>query len=245
MTKLAKAASQLLSQGHQVTIVHGSARPLLNPDGNGADRPSTKVKEWPDDPALMVLGDRLHKCLVASLNRAGVPAIGVCGADGNMVRIRRLRSGSPSNETTLEVAAVDPFWLNVISQNHGVPVMANVATGANDGFHCLCADDLAAACAIGWRADALIFLTSAEGVRNGDGMVLRWLEAGQDANLLSHSAGSRGMLSKLVACNKALRSGVHRARILPVSQTQSLSTFCFERVDYGTEVILPVGAAKV
>jgi len=46
-----------------------------------------------------------------------------------------------------------------------------------------------------------------------------------------------GMLPKLQACQDALRSGVHRVRILPALEADMLPTFYLTKIECGTEVM--------
>lgn len=235
---------QLLSEEHQVCIVHGGTRAFIGGENCDSVLATPLTGEQTADNVVKVLGGQVNKSLVACLGRAGVQAIGICGVDANVVRLRRVQPGTPSNGHAMEVAAVDSFWLDIITRNGGVPVMANVALGPDRRYHCLCADQLAAACAIAWHADALIFLTGAEGVQNDDGSIMRWLESGQIATSMGSSAASHRMLSKLVACHHALKHGVHRARIFPVCRMQSLPDFYIKRIDCGTEIILASSASR-
>jgi acetylglutamate kinase len=45
------------------------------------------------------------------------------------------------------------------------------------------------------------------------------------------------MLPKLEACQDALRSGVHRVRILPALEADVLPAFYQTKIDCGTEVM--------
>jgi len=234
MSDFAVVLRALLYDGHTAIVVHGGARAFLG-DDNSQIAPAKG--EDPGDMALMVLGGRVNKYLVATLGAAGVPAIGICGADGNTVRLRRVHPGLRSNGHDLEVATVNPFWLDAITRSGGVPVLANVALGPDARYHYLCADELAGACAIGWRTDALIFLTGDEGFQDSDGKVVRWLGTEQITALRAGSSVPDRMLSKLIACQNALTQGVNRTRIFPARHIQNLPSFFTERLNFGTEII--------
>jgi hypothetical protein len=66
-------------------------------------------------------------------------------------------------------------WLEAIWQLNGVPVLCSMALGFDGEYYNINADEMAAACAIACRADALVFLTDVPGVKGADGEVLRWL----------------------------------------------------------------------
>lgn len=224
LKEFAAVLRQFIAEGHYVTVIHG--------------QPKTPDDEQQEDSAFIAAGAQLNQRLLASFGRAGVSAIGFSGGDGHTVRVRTTRFGSPAHGYFLKTALINPFWLDVICRSGGAPVISNVALGPDARYHCLCADQIASACAISWHADALIFLTAEKGVGNGDGAIMRWLYADQITTLASNLFLGDKMLSKLIACHDALRNGVCRTRIFPLSQIQSLSGFFTERLDFGTEIVL-------
>jgi acetylglutamate kinase len=240
--KFARALGDLLSCGHRVTVVHGW---IPRPDGasagsmnglgtNGRAANGREIKET----AIMALGGLANKTLVARLGLSGINALGLCGTDGNMMRLRQKAVGDSVRFPAAEVVAVTPHWLDVISKSGGVPVLTSVAAGPDGRHHVLDADQLAGACAVGWDSDALVFLTSVDCPRDEDGAAMRWLDAGKIAELSRQSSFSPRMLSKLMVCRNVLSRGVRRARIFPVSQIDSLGSFYFAKSDSGTEVIV-------
>jgi len=98
---------------------------------------------------------------------------------------------------------------------------------------------MAAVCAADWKADALIYLTEEDGVPGAQGGILRWFDVesnnGLQAETLSHD-----MRARLQASALALRHGVRRVKILPMSNVDSLSLFYFSPIEHGTEVIATV-----
>ena len=97
-----------------------------------------------------------------------------------------------------------------------VPVISSLALGFDGEYYNINADEMAAACAVACKADALVFLTDVPGVRGSNGEVMRWLSVDQIAGLTQDAVISGGMLPKLSACREALLAGVktgaHSAR---------------------------------
>jgi|SRR5580765_4193464 acetylglutamate kinase len=244
--EFARAIAQLLAEKHLIVIVHGRNRALLQPFPE-IDRLSEAVPEQLliasklQDLELMAVS-KLNKTFVAMLGTMGIPSFGLCGGDGNLVRTWRRTAKYPPSVAKqtyeIEVASVNPFWLDVIAKSGGLPVLANVALGPDRQYHSVSADQLSAECAIAWKADALVFLTREEGIKNQDGHVMRWLDAKKVVDPLFSSALPSNLLSKLNACSHVLKHGVKRARILPLSRSESLACFYFSRIEFGTEVIL-------
>lgn len=189
------------------------------------------------DTALMVLGGRVNKMLVAALAALAVPAMGLSGGDGMVFRARKKRT-APDLGFVGEIASADPRWLEAIWKLGGVPVISSIALGFDGEYYNVNADEMAAACAVACRADALVFLTDVPGVRGADGSVMRWLSTEQIAGLVRDAVITGGMLPKLRACREALANGVKRVRILPADRASLLPELCSSRIPDGTEVLV-------
>ena len=189
------------------------------------------------DAALMVLGGRINKFLVASLGAHGQSAVGLSGGDGLIFRARKKRT-APDLGFVGEIVASDPRWLETIWKMGAVPVISSMALGFDGEYYNVNADEMASACAAACKADALVFLTDVPGVRGANGEVMRWLSVDQIAALTKDEVISGGMLPKLSACREALLQGVKRVRILPADAASVLPDLCTSRVTYGTEVLV-------
>lgn len=237
-----KAIAELVRDGNQVAVVHGGGVQLTR-----TLKALGKQSEFVDglrvtdaetrDIALMVFAGRVNKSLVAALGALGQPAVGLCGGDGLLFRARKKRT-SPDLGFVGEIASSDPRWLESIWKLNGVPVLSSVALGFDGEYYNINADEMASACAIACRADALVFLTDVPGVRGADGNILRWLSIDQIAEMAKSAIISGGMLPKLGACREALLNGVKRVRILPAEAAASLPDLCSARVAHGTEVMV-------
>ncbi|HEY6252290.1 MAG TPA: hypothetical protein VI685_20225 [Candidatus Angelobacter sp.] len=244
LAKLVRALSQLLLDQHQILLVHGGARALRYSESCPRCDAASLHALPPTQEDLIILSNQIGRRLVAFLGRAGVPAIGICAGDQKSFRLKTFEKCLQFNHGWPEMAPVDPFWFDLISRCGGVPVVSNIAPALDLCYRYLCADQLASACAIGWSADALIFLTAADGIADGNGAVMRWLDAHDIAAFIKSPAVSPAMVVKLVAAQDALNRGVRRVRILPLAQVQSLSAFYFERIDHGTEIFCHASRAS-
>jgi acetylglutamate kinase len=237
-----RAIAELVRDGNQVAVVHGGGVQLtktLKALGkqsefiNGLRVTDAETR----DIALMVLAGKVNKSLVAALGALGQPAMGMSGGDGLIFRARKKRT-SPDLGFVGEIASSDPRWLEAIWKLGGVPVLSSMALGFDGEYYNVNADEMAAACAIACRADALVFLTDVPGVRGSDGEVMRWLSIDQIAEMAKSAIISGGMLPKLGACREALLNGVKRVRILPAEAAGFLPDLCSARVAHGTEVMV-------
>jgi acetylglutamate kinase len=237
-----RAIVELVRDGSQVAIVHGGGVQLTR-----MLKALGKQSEFVDglrvtdaetrDVALMVFAGRVNKSLVAALGALGQPAVGLSGGDGLLFRARKKRA-APDLGFVGEIASSDPRWLEAIWQLNGVPVLSSMALGFDGEYYNINADEMAAACAVACRADALVFLTDVPGVKDANGDVLRWLSIDQIAEMAKSAVISGGMLPKLGACREALLNGVKRVRILPAEAAGVLPDLCSSRVAHGTEVMV-------
>lgn len=238
----AEAIANLAADGHRVAVVHGGGaqltRTLIQMGKQSEFIAGLRVTDAETrDAALMVLAGRVNKSLVAAIGGHGQTAVGLSGGDGHAFRARKKKT-TPDLGFVGEIAATDPRWLEAIWTMNAVPVISSIALGFDGEYYNVNADEMAAACAVSTAADALVFLTDVPGVQGADGTVLRWLTLAQVGSLEREQVITGGMLPKLSACQRALRGGVKRVRILPASAAAVLPVLCSARVNDGTEVLV-------
>jgi acetylglutamate kinase len=238
----AKAIFDLVNDGNQVAVVHGGGvqltRTLAQLGKKSEFISGLRVTDAETrDAALMVLAGRVNKTLVATLGKIGQPAMGLSGGDGHVFRARKKKT-TPDLGFVGEIAATDPRWLEAIWKMGAVPVISSIALGFDGEYYNINADEMAAACAIATKADALVFLTDVPGVKGADGNVMRWLTLAQIPEMERSTVITGGMLPKLHACREALIHGVKRVRILPAEGAAALPDLCSSRINEGTEVMV-------
>jgi len=237
-----KAISELVEDGNQVAVVHGGGvqltRTLAQMGKKSEFISGLRVTDAETrDAALMVLAGRVNKSLVAALGTHGQAAVGLSGGDGHVFRARKKKT-NPDLGFVGEIAATNPRWLEAIWTMGAVPVISSIALGFDGEYYNINADEMAAACAVSTKADALVFLTDVPGVKGADGAVMRWLTLAEIPLLEKQKVISGGMLPKLNACREALLHGVKRVRILPAEAAALLPNLCSTRVNDGTEVMV-------
>src|SRR5437764_1562808 len=114
--------------------------------------------------AKMVLVGKLNKDLVVHVNRAGVPALGLSGDDGNLL-VARKRIGTAGEDLGFvgDVTSVNRDLLFEL-MNSAVPVIASVATDGHGQSYNVNADLVAAAIAASVEASKIVMLTDVPGV---------------------------------------------------------------------------------
>ncbi len=238
----ARSIAELVTDGHKVAVVHGGGvqlTRLLTQMGKKSEFVSgLRITDAETrDAAIMVLGGRVNKTLVAALDQCGQAAVGLTGGDGHVFRARKKKT-TPDLGFVGEIAETDPRWLDAIWAMGAVPVISSIALGFDGEYYNINADEMASACAVATKADALVFLTDVAGVKGADGNVLRWLSLKEIPALERSAVVSGGMLPKLNACKNALLHGVTRVRILPAESAAVLPNLLSSRVNDGTEVMV-------
>lgn len=243
LLRRAVLAVKQLANEHQIAVVHGGGAALTRMlaqmgkqsefiDGLRVTDAETR------DLAVMVLAGHMNKKLVAALGNIGQSAVGMCGGDGQAFRARKKMTNGQDLGFVGEISSVDPRWIETIWQQGCVPVISSVALGIDGQYYNINADQMASACAVACHANALIFLTDVPGVKDAEGLVIRWLDLGMAATLTQQSVIAGGMLPKLQACKDALLHGVNRVRILPAAEVDALPEFYFAKIESGTEVLV-------
>jgi acetylglutamate kinase len=89
-----------------------------------------------------------------------------------------------------------------------LPVVACVAGDRNGAIYNVNADQMAASCASGFRADRLIFLTDVEGVLDNNRQTIPTLSRDASEGLIKSGVATGGMQAKLEAIHLAMDDGV-------------------------------------
>lgn len=239
--KFVRAAAELVRDGHSLMVIHGGHPALqsccvVNGNGNGAN-------SGPAPSAEFASIERENRVLVSLLAEASVAAIGLRATDAGLLQLRKQNVVNGATAIRVEAARLHPRWLEIICANKGVPVVSNLSCWGGGEDYLIDVDRMAAVCAADWNADALIYITEERGVPGPEGGILRWFDINANHSPQAETL-SNEMRGHLEACATALRRGVRRARILPLSNVECLSSFYFSSISYGTEVIAGAAATE-
>ena len=184
--------------------------------------------------AKMVLVGKENKDIVLRINRAGSPAVGLCGDDGLLFTVRKqlLASGADVGFVG-EIERVDVDVLNHIAQDY-IPVVASVGADREGHSYNVNADTAAAAVAEAIGAYKLVFLTDVAGWLDEAG---ERISSARTADVRTRLEGvTGGMRPKLEACAAAVESGVSSAHIINGSEAHSLLVELFTDSGSGTKI---------
>ena len=177
-----------------------------------------------------------NKDIVQRLNRHGQSAVGLCGDDGSLFRVRKQLLGERDIGFVGAIERVDVDVLNHIAADY-IPVIASVGPDAEGRSYNVNADAAAGAMAEALGAQKVVFLTDVEG----------WLADPADpSSLVSETSADEldgrlatvtgGMRPKLEACRHAVRAGVTSAHIVDGRLAHSLLLELFTDEGIGTKV---------
>ncbi|MEW1910627.1 [LysW]-aminoadipate kinase [Kitasatospora sp. NPDC085895] len=223
----------LVRAGRRVVLVHGGSaeidrlgdrlgvphRRLTAPDGVSARHTDTATLEV----VTLALAGAVKPRLVAGLQDHGVPAVGLTGLDGGLLRARRKRAHRAvvDGRTVLvrddhsgRITEVRTGVLTALLDAGFVPVVSPPAAAEDSRPVNVDADRAAAAVAGALGADRLLLLTGAPGVladpADPDSLLDRCEVPAEGAP--GHFARG-GMALKLVAAREALLAGVGRVTV--------------------------------
>ena len=167
------------------------------------------------DVVQQVLCGRVNKNLVATMNRLGGKALGLCGIDGGMFLARKL---DEKYGMVGEITSVDPSPVVDALHNGYIPVVSTVAQGEDaETSYNVNADTAAAKLATALNAEKLILLTDVRGLLRDpkdDSTLIPELQLSSVPALIREGIISGGMIPKIDCCVEAVRSGVQSAIIL-------------------------------
>ena len=206
--------------GLHVVVVHGGGPEInqmlkrLGKEGKFVDG-LRYTDEETMDVVQQVLCGKVNKDLVATLNRMGGRALGLCGMYAQLFQAVQL---DEKYGLVGEITGVDPKVVQDALAQGYIPVVSTVAQGTdgNTAYN-INADTAAAKLAVALGAEKLVLLTDVRGL----------LRDPKDESTLIHSVGvseipglikdgiiSGGMIPKIDCAVEAVRSGVNSTVIL-------------------------------
>src|SRR4051794_26436520 len=184
--------------------------------------------------AKMVLVGKENKDIVLRINRAGQPAVGLCGDDGLLftVKKRELASGEDIGFVG-DIERVHVDVINHIAEDY-IPVIASVGADTEGHSYNVNADAAAGAVAAALGAYKIVFLTDVEGWLDADGKLISFSHP--DDLRAGLTAVSGGMRPKLEACLSAVDGGVTSAHIVDGRKPHSVLLELFTDGGIGTKI---------
>ena len=209
--------------GINVVVVHGGG-PEINDllKKTGKESKFVNGLRYTDEETMdvvqMVLCGKVNKNLVATLNRAGGQAVGLCGLDGGMLKAVRRQEDGVDYGLVGDITEVDPKVILDAIHDGFIPVISTVAQGTDaETSYNVNADTAAAKIAIAVGAEKLILLPAIRGLlrdRNDEDTLISQVRLPEIPALVGQGIIPGGMLPKVGCCADAVENGVRRTHIL-------------------------------
>lgn len=192
------------------------------------------------DTVQMVLVGKINKDLVARINSLGGNAIGLCGQDANLIRVKKMpgRDGVDYGFVG-SVTEINTSLLQSLCQSGYIPVIAPIGAGADSNSYNINADTVAGEVAAAMHAEKLMFLTDIDGVRmdpENPESLMSIITVEQIYRLIEQKVISGGMIPKVMGCIRGIEQGVRRTHIVNGTIPHSIVLEIFTDRGIGTMV---------
>jgi acetylglutamate kinase len=165
--------------------------------------------------ACMVLAGKVNKSLVSLIHKAKGRAIGLCGVDDAMLRVKKTDKadlGFVGDITAIDVKTV------VSALGTGIiPVIATVGVGDDGQVYNINADTAAAEIAAALGAEALITMTDVRGLlrdKDDESSLISEISVSDIPGLMDSGVVSGGMIPKIEGICAAIGKGLKEAVII-------------------------------
>jgi len=246
---LLKKMAELHNEGYRIAIVHGggpyikkilATAKIESEFINGQRVTTPEALSYVE----MALRGEVNGMLLRELNGLGCKAVGLSGKDAGFVKaVKRTDTGSEGNPGTDlgrvgNVESVDTRLLQLLLDNHYVPVVTCIATDENGLDYNINGDVFAGKIAAALKADEYIVLTDVDGlmydIKDPDSKI-DTVHVEQMKELIEQGVIAGGMIPKMESCLQALEEGVAKVRIMNGSKVDGISDLS-ENSSLGTSI---------
>lgn len=218
LIEVIEAVRGYLRYDYQPILVHGGG-PAINAELtkkgiswkfiNGQRQTTSEMISVIED----VLVNQVNKDLVTQLNRANLQAVGLSGADQNMLFCNQLNEELQHVGTVTKINTA-PVEEILKADKKNIPVIAPIGIGSDGEKYNINADWAAAKIAAALGAEKLIFLTDQNGILDQSGNLIEDASASYLQNLIDQQIVTGGMYTKVQTILDALIHGVPQVRVM-------------------------------
>lgn len=189
------------------------------------------------DIVQMILAGKVNKNLVKLIQTKGGNAIGLCGADGAMIKAKALdeKYGFVGE---VEDVDIDPI-LGVLDYDY-IPVVSTIGIDSDGNTYNINADTAAAAIAAKLKAECLITLTDIEGIlrdKDDPSTLIKTIKTSEAPALMQEGVISGGMIPKIQGCIDAIENGVKKVFVIDGRIEHSILIETFTDEGLGTMLV--------
>lgn len=226
--------------GMRVVLVHGGGPEISSTlDALGKESRFIEGLRYTDaetaEIVSMVLAGKVNKNLVSLVHKAKGKAVGLCGVDGAMLRVKKIESadlGFVGDITSVDVSAI-----NILLEENFIPVIATIGVDDEGQVYNINADTAAAKIAGELKAEKFIAMTDVRGVLKDpadEDTLITELCVDEIPKYEQEGIISGGMIPKIDACIDAIDSGLSEAVIIDGRIEHSILLELFSPEGIGT-----------
>ena len=227
--------------GIKVVIVHGGGKEVTEIAGKlGIPSRFVDGQRYTDrammEVAQMVLAGKTNKDIVARINQHDGEAVGLCGIDANVLRVKKYSGNGHDLGFVGDITTVNTSYLNLLVNNGIMPVMAPIGVDDQWQAYNVNADVAAGAIASALHAEKLVYLSDVEGVLV-DGGLVHSMDPKEAERLIDTRVISDGMIPKIRSAFNALAANVNKVHLIDGRVKHSLLLEIFTDTGVGTELV--------
>ena len=242
--------------GINVVVVHGGG-PEITSFLQKIGKETTFVnglrvtdKETMDAVQMSLVGNT-NQDIVSMINHFGGKAVGLSGADSNIIQARKKMMETVLDPETKkeknidlgfvgDIERIDSSLVNLLNQNGYIPVIAPIGVGIDGEHYNINADEVASEVAVSLKADKLIMVTDVDGIYENPSNPATKIESltiHRAKQMIEKGEISGGMIPKVRACINGISNGVKRTHIVDGRQKHSILLEIFTDHGIGTMVV--------
>ena len=195
--------------------------------------------------STMVLNGEINTRIVAACGALGIPAIGLSGVDGGLIKATRRPPVQVGGQTVDygfvgDILGVDTSILVKQLDNDLVPIVSPLSADDQGTLLNIYADTVAAMIACEHKAEKFVLATGTPGILESltdPRSLISYVDRAGLRRLRDEGKISGGMLPKAAAIERALSGGVPRVHVISYSQPDSLLLEVFTNEGTGTLVV--------
>ncbi len=250
---LVRAVARVTAAQPRLVVVHGGGKEIdAALATSGIEKRQVDGLRITDaatlDVVVGVLAGRINTRVVAALYAAGVPAVGLTGADGGCGLAERAAVHRTVDRRTVDLGlvgvptgAADARVLESLLRDRFVPVVASIGVDSRGQLLNVNADTMAGHVAGRLRARRLVIAGATAGVLGPDGATMPLLDPAAIGAVVDSGTATAGMVAKLRACEQALAAGVEDVVIVDGRDGEALVAAALGATPYpATRVVTTV-----
>ena len=236
--------------GIHVVVVHGGGPQISRTlQQMGIESTFSSGHRITDDATMdvveMVLGGQVNSEIVGLISEEGGRAVGLSGKDANLITARRKppmtmsENGSSVPVDLGRVGIIDtvrPQIIRDLIEKGYIPVVAPIAKADSGEALNVNADTAAGKIAAALSAAKFMLMTDVEGVKDGEGNLIRSLRAREAKELIAQGVISGGMIPKVECALSAVEGGVEKVHVVDGRVVHALLLEIFTDQGIGSEI---------